>query len=57
MKISDSQTVVTGEKGYSMIRATHSVHTGTWYFEATITEQPEGSATRIGWSQIMGESI
>ncbi|KAM7542570.1 hypothetical protein Aperf_G00000012881 [Anoplocephala perfoliata] len=53
MKISDSQTVVTGEKGYSMIRATHSVHTGAWYFEATITEQPEGSATRIGWSQIM----
>nr|CDS27865.1 set1:ash2 histone methyltransferase complex [Hymenolepis microstoma] len=53
MKLSESQTVVTGEKGYSMIRATHSVHTGTWYFEATITEQPEGAATRIGWSQIM----
>ncbi|VDL62821.1 unnamed protein product [Hymenolepis diminuta] len=53
MKLSDSQTVVTGEKGYSMIRGTHSVHTGTWYFEATIVEQPEGSATRIGWSQIL----
>uniref|UniRef100_A0A0R3X4A3 B30.2/SPRY domain-containing protein n=1 Tax=Hydatigena taeniaeformis TaxID=6205 RepID=A0A0R3X4A3_HYDTA len=54
MKVQDSQTSVTGEKGYSMTRATHSVHTGTWYYEATITDHPEGSATRIGWSQLMG---
>ena len=57
MKVQDSQTSVTGEKGYCMIRATHSVHTGTWYYEATITDHPEGSATRIGWSQLMGESF
>lgn len=24
---------------------------GTWYWEATIEEMPEGSATRIGWGQ------
>lgn len=38
-----------------MSRATHGVHTGTWYYEASITDQPEGSATRIGWSQMLGE--
>jgi Set1/Ash2 histone methyltransferase complex subunit ASH2 len=27
------------------------VSRGSWYFEATITEMPEGSATRIGWGQ------
>ncbi|VDD79195.1 unnamed protein product [Mesocestoides corti] len=54
MKLQDSQTSLTGDKGYCMARATHSVHTGTWYYEATITDQPEGSATRIGWSQLMG---
>nr|VZI33918.1 unnamed protein product [Spirometra erinaceieuropaei] len=54
LKLHESQLTVTGEKGYCMVRATHSVHTGTWYFEATITDQPEGSATRIGWSQMLG---
>ncbi|VDL89606.1 unnamed protein product [Schistocephalus solidus] len=54
LKLHESQLTVTGEKGYSMVRATHSVHTGTWYFEATIIDQPEGSATRIGWSQMLG---
>jgi Set1/Ash2 histone methyltransferase complex subunit ASH2 len=24
---------------------------GSWYWEAKITDQPEGSATRMGWSQ------
>ncbi|VDN12372.1 unnamed protein product [Dibothriocephalus latus] len=55
LKLHESQLTITGEKGYSMVRATHSVHTGNWYFEATITDQPEGSATRIGWSQMLGK--
>nr|CAH8875590.1 unnamed protein product [Trichobilharzia regenti] len=54
LKVHESQLSVTGDKGYCMSRATHSVHSGTWYFEAIITEQPEGSATRIGWSQVYG---
>lgn len=30
----------------------HTVVTrGSWYFEVTIEEMPEGSATRIGWGQ------
>ncbi len=57
LKLSDAQHCLTGDKGYCMARATHSVHTGTWYYELTITEQPENSATRIGWSQLMGKSL
>ncbi|CAD6196965.1 unnamed protein product [Caenorhabditis auriculariae] len=42
---------VTGHEGYAMVRATHSVCKGTWYYEVSFKEQPEGSHIRIGWSQ------
>lgn len=51
MKIAEDRLAVTGDKGYCMIRATHCVSRGTWYWEATIEEMPEGSATRLGWGQ------
>ncbi|KAL9899009.1 set1/Ash2 histone methyltransferase complex subunit ash2 isoform 1-T1 [Glossina fuscipes fuscipes] len=54
LKISEDRLAVTGEKGYCMVRATHSVNRGCWYFEVTIEELPEGSATRIGWGQEYG---
>ncbi|KAJ8022757.1 Set1/Ash2 histone methyltransferase complex subunit ASH2 [Holothuria leucospilota] len=54
LKISQDRMSVTGDKGYSMVRATHGVKCGTWYFEATITELPENTGTRIGWSQALG---
>ncbi|XP_075217314.1 set1/Ash2 histone methyltransferase complex subunit ash2 isoform X2 [Lycorma delicatula] len=51
LRISEDRLAVTGEKGYCMVRATHCASRGTWYWEATIEEMPEGSATRIGWAQ------
>ncbi|XP_072396804.1 set1/Ash2 histone methyltransferase complex subunit ASH2 isoform X1 [Diabrotica undecimpunctata] len=51
LKISEDRIAVTGEKGYSTVRATHFVTQGVWYWEATIEEMPEGSATRMGWGQ------
>ncbi|XP_058798250.1 set1/Ash2 histone methyltransferase complex subunit ASH2 isoform X2 [Phymastichus coffea] len=51
LKVSEDRLAVTGDKGYCMIRATHSVCRGTWYWEAAIEEMPEGSATRLGWGQ------
>ncbi|XP_055849029.1 set1/Ash2 histone methyltransferase complex subunit ASH2 [Episyrphus balteatus] len=54
LKIAEDRLAVTGEKGYSMVRATHSVNRGRWYFEITIEEMPEGSATRLGWGQEYG---
>uniref|UniRef100_T1INU9 B30.2/SPRY domain-containing protein n=1 Tax=Strigamia maritima TaxID=126957 RepID=T1INU9_STRMM len=52
--ISEDRLAVIGDKGYSMVRATHGINRGSWYFEAKIEEMPEGSATRLGWSQALG---
>lgn len=51
LKLSDDRLTVTGEKGYSMVRSTHGVSNGQWYFEVTIKEKPSNSALRIGWAQ------
>lgn len=53
-KISEDRLSATGEKGYSMVRASHCVSEGGWYYEATVTELPKDSATRIGWTQKLG---
>ncbi|KAK3550188.1 hypothetical protein QTP86_021216 [Hemibagrus guttatus] len=54
LKISDDRLTVTGEKGYSMVRASHGVRKGAWYFEVTIDEMPPDTAARLGWSQPLG---
>ncbi|CAG7836975.1 unnamed protein product [Allacma fusca] len=54
LRVSEDRLSVTGEKGYCMIRATHGVSRGAWYWEAKITDQPEGSHARIGFSQAYG---
>lgn len=54
LKVSEDRLSVTGEKGYCMVRATHGVHHGQYYYEVSISDMPEGSATRIGWSQELG---
>lgn len=54
LKISEDRLSVTGERGYCMARATHGANYGTYYYEATIVDMPEGSAARIGWSQELG---
>ncbi|XP_065314164.1 set1/Ash2 histone methyltransferase complex subunit ASH2-like isoform X1 [Gordionus sp. m RMFG-2023] len=51
LKVNDNRLIVTGEKGYSMIRATHGINHGTWYFECKIVEMSENTAARIGWAQ------
>ncbi|XP_031414768.1 set1/Ash2 histone methyltransferase complex subunit ASH2 isoform X4 [Clupea harengus] len=54
LKISDDRLTVTGEKGYSMVRASHGVRKGSWYFEVTVDEMPTDTAARLGWSQPLG---
>lgn len=51
LKLNEDHTRVTGEKGYSMIRATHGVNRGKYYYEVHIDSMPENTATRIGWGQ------
>lgn len=55
----DGDFSVTGEKGYSMVRATHGINRGRFYYEVTIDKmekEPRGDnneiqATRVGWGQ------
>ncbi|XP_031557169.1 set1/Ash2 histone methyltransferase complex subunit ASH2-like [Actinia tenebrosa] len=54
LKISEDRLSVTGEKGYCMIRATHGVNRGAWYFEMNVEDMPDDSATRLGWSRLYG---
>uniref|UniRef100_A0A8C9ZY81 Ash2 like, histone lysine methyltransferase complex subunit n=1 Tax=Sander lucioperca TaxID=283035 RepID=A0A8C9ZY81_SANLU len=54
LKISDDRLTVTGEKGYSMVRASHGIRKGSWYFEVTVEEMPPETAARLGWSQPLG---
>lgn len=46
-----------GYKGYRMVRATHGVASGSWYYEVTVGEPLNGEDghTRIGWSSEAGE--
>uniref|UniRef100_A0A8V5H380 Uncharacterized protein n=1 Tax=Melopsittacus undulatus TaxID=13146 RepID=A0A8V5H380_MELUD len=54
LKISDDRLTVIGEKGYSMVRASHGVRKGAWYFEISMDEMPPDTAARLGWSQPLG---
>ncbi|XP_063968813.1 set1/Ash2 histone methyltransferase complex subunit ASH2-like [Lytechinus pictus] len=54
LKISEDRLTVTGDRGYCMVRSTHGIKRGSWYFEVTVDQMPEGSATRFGWSQPLG---
>lgn len=56
LKISDDRLTVLGEKGYSMVRASHGVRKGAWYFEIFIDDMPPETAARLGWSQALGKT-
>ncbi|KAH9393559.1 Set1/Ash2 histone methyltransferase complex subunit ASH2 [Tyrophagus putrescentiae] len=43
LKLSDDNTTVVGEKGYSSIRANTGVNIGTWYYEVKINQMPDNS--------------
>ena len=51
-RISPNGMSVTNPSGYRMVKATHGVWSGNWYFE--IKFEKSGSC-RIGWSQISGD--
>lgn len=54
LKLTEDRLQVTGEKGYSVIRATHGVSEGAYFYEVKFLDQPEPSHARIGWSQSLG---
>jgi hypothetical protein len=46
----EHRLTVRGFKGYRMVRATHGVTEGDWYFEATVLPHEADGAVRLGWS-------
>lgn len=49
-----NKCIAAGRAGYSMVRATHGVDNGRYFFEVTILELPADSALRIGWATKYG---
>lgn len=40
-----------------MVRASHGVRKGAWFFEVTVDEMPAETAARLGWSQPLGSYL
>ena len=40
-----------------MVRASHGIRKGAWYFEVSIDDMPPDTAARLGWSQPLGERL
>ena len=55
LKLAADLLTMTGDAGYCVARATHSIMYGKWYYEVELIEQPPGSHTRIGWAQSDGK--
>ena len=54
----DQLTVTNVEGGYRMVRATHGVHHGSYYYEVVVHEsRGEDAHFRLGWStrQVHGD--
>lgn len=51
LKVAEDRLAVTGDRGYCMVRATHGVRRGSWYWEVNVEEVPEGAAARLGWGR------
>lgn len=47
---SDTRLTVRGHKGYRMVRATHGICEGDWFFEAEVCPYEGDGAVRLGWS-------
>ena len=53
LHLSDDRMTIKGEKGYSMVRGTHGVRKGDWYYEIELLSLPTSndSTVRVGFAQ------
>ena len=51
LKLADNRLTVSGEKGYCLIKGSHSAYKGCYYYEVEVVSMPNNSACRIGWCQ------
>ncbi|KAI5019360.1 hypothetical protein ZWY2020_044248 [Hordeum vulgare] len=50
IEVSEDRLTAGSTKGYRMIRATHGVASGAWYFEVKLVHLGSSGATRLGWA-------
>ena len=57
LHMGDDRMTIKGEKGYSMVRGTHAVRKGHWYYEIELVSLPEenNSAVRVGFAQAVSQ--
>ena len=55
--LKDDLLTAVGYRGYRMVRATHGVASGSWYYEIKVNtpQNGEDGHTRLGWCTEMGE--
>ena len=55
--LKDDLLTAVGYRGYRMVRATHGVASGSWYYEVKVNtpQNGEDGHTRLGWCTEMGE--
>ncbi|KAI6170158.1 Set1/Ash2 histone methyltransferase complex subunit ASH2 [Aphelenchoides besseyi] len=51
LKLDADGLTLTGNGGYAMARATHSVSYGRWFYEIEFLSQPGDSHIRVGWAR------
>ena len=58
LHMGDDRMTIKGEKGYSMVRGTHAVRKGHWYYEIELVSLPEenNSAVRVGFAQAVSQN-
>ena len=49
LHLDDDRLTVRGEKGYSLVRGTHGIRKGKWYFEVKLLSMPADSAVRVSF--------
>jgi SPRY domain len=52
----EERMIVRGFKGFRMVRSTHGIMEGDWYFEATVMPFEGDGAVRLGWSTRRSDS-
>ena len=53
LKVAPDGLTVTGDKGYSIVRGTHSLSYGRWYYEFKVLECPGNAAIRAGCGTVL----
>jgi Set1/Ash2 histone methyltransferase complex subunit ASH2 len=55
VSVRPDRLTASNDKGYRVLRATHGVSSGTWYFEIKVTDMKRSAAVRVGWATLRAD--